>query len=72
MTTNIQKLRNHNNAQVRLFAETITSLSVSQGFYGRLCRDIDQFGEADLDNLIQDLSEHRFKDAVDVVLWLET
>ena len=52
-----------------LFYNTIKSLSYSQGSYGRLLREIDSLGEHDLNELITQLPD--FKDAVDVVLFIE-
>ena len=52
-----------------LFYNTIKSLSYSQGIYGRILRDIDALSEHDLNELITQLPD--FKDAVDVVLFIE-
>ena len=52
-----------------LFYNTIKSLSYSQGHYGRMLRDIDSLSEHDLNELITQLPD--FKDAVDVVLFIE-
>ena len=52
-----------------LFYNTIKSLSYSQGSYGRILRDIDALSEHDLNELITQLPD--FKDAVDVVLFIE-
>ena len=52
-----------------LFYNTIKSLSYSQGSYGRLLREIDSLSEHGLSDLIKQLPD--FKDAVDVVLFIE-
>ena len=52
-----------------LFYNTIKSLSYSQGSYGRILRDIDSLSEHDLNELITQLPD--FRDAVDVVLFIE-
>ena len=52
-----------------LFYNTIKSLSYSQGSYGRMLREIDNLSEHDLNELITQLPD--FKDAVDVVLFIE-
>ena len=53
----------------KLFYNTIKSLSYSQGHYGRILREIDSLNEHDLNELITQLPD--FKDAVDVVLFIE-
>ena len=52
-----------------LFYNTIKSLSYSQGSYGRILREIDSLGEEDKQKLVDQLPD--FKDAVDVVLFIE-
>ena len=52
-----------------LFYNTIKSLSYSQGSYGRILRDINSLSEEDKQNLINQLPD--FKDAVDVILFIE-
>ena len=52
-----------------LFYNTIKSLSYSQGSYGRLLREINSLGEENKQNLVDQLPD--FKDAVDVVLFIE-
>ena len=52
-----------------LFYNTIKSLSYSQGSYGRLLREINRLGEENKQNLVDQLPD--FKDAVDVVLFIE-
>lgn len=52
-----------------LFYNTIKSLSYLQGSYGRILRKIDNLSEHDLNELTTQLPD--FKDAVDVVLFIE-
>lgn len=47
--------------------DTVRSLSRSQGFYGRLYKEL-QDNEESLDYLVQ----QNFKDSVDMVLFLES
>lgn len=52
--------------------DAIKSLAMSQGFYGRLLRDIqsdiDEFGENDL---LNHLEAQNFNDTLDIVFYLE-
>ena len=52
-----------------LFYNTIKSLSYSQGSYGRLLNSLISINEDERLELINNLPT--FKDAVDVVMWLE-
>ena len=51
--------------------ETIEQLSLSQGFYGRLLRDIESLEEEKFEELMEFLEEQKFSDAVDLVLFFE-
>ena len=53
----------------KLFYDTIKALSYSQGSYGRLLRELDNLDERNKQDLIDQLPD--FKDAVDVIMWLE-
>ena len=44
----------------------IKSLAMSQGFYGRLLRDINENPA-----MLDELEEQHFKDSLDMVLWIE-
>lgn len=68
---NMQQLFSHENKNVKLFASTVTDLMLSQGFYGRLQREIIEMSQEDLDKLINTLCEQDFKNTLDVILWLE-
>lgn len=59
--------------------QTIKMLANSQGFYGRLYRDLMEMKNSDneIDNAnyyecIEELEKQNFKDGVDLVLYLET
>lgn len=47
------------------------NLAMSQGFYGRLLREIDEADEEARENFWKELEEQNFKDAVDVILFME-
>ena len=49
---------------------TIKSLACSQGFYGRLYRDIQDLESNDLDDLIESLPDFK-KDSLNVVFYFE-
>lgn len=51
--------------------EAFKQLAMSQGFYGRLLRQIDEADEEVRENFWKDLEEQNFKDAVDVVMYIE-
>lgn len=51
--------------------EVFKQLAMSQGFYGRLLRQIDEADEEARENFWKDLEEQNFKDAVDVVMYIE-
>ena len=46
-------------------------LAQSQGFYGRLLRDIDELPEEDREKVWSDLESQNFKDTVDLILYIE-
>ena len=50
---------------------TFEMLAQSQGFYGRLLRDIDEMNEEDQERFWSDLESQNFKDAVDLILYIE-
>lgn len=52
-----------------LFYNTIKSLSYSQGFYGRLLREIDSLKDYEKQDLIDQLPD--FKQPIDVILYIE-
>ena len=62
----MQKTKEQN---YELFYNTIKSLSYSQGFYGRLLRDIDNLEDYEKQDLIGQLPD--FKQPIDVILFIE-
>ena len=62
---NFDKLDNFN-----FMISTIKSLACSQGFYGRLYRDIQDLESDDLDDLIESLPDFK-KDSLNVVFYFE-
>lgn len=50
---------------------TFRSLAHSQGFYGRLLEQIDSVDEETREAFLSDLESRNFKDAVDLVMWIE-
>lgn len=50
---------------------TFRSLAASQGFYGRLLDQIDSVDEETREAFLSDLESRNFRDAVDLVMWIE-
>lgn len=50
---------------------TFRSLAMSQVFYGRLLAQINSADEETRDAFLSDLESRNFKDAVDLVMWIE-
>ena len=53
----------------KLFKDTIETLSLSQGYYGRLKNAREELSENELENLSKSLP--KFKDVVDVIMYIE-
>lgn len=51
--------------------EVFRQLAMSQGFYGRLLRQIDEADEEARENFWKDLEDQNFKDSVDLILYIE-
>lgn len=51
--------------------DAFRSLARSQGFYGRLLEQIDSVDEETREAFLSDLESRNFKDAVDLVMWIE-
>lgn len=51
--------------------EVFKQLAMSQGFYGRLLRQVDEADEEARENFWNDLEEQNFKDSVDLILYIE-
>lgn len=55
--------------------EIFKDFSKSQGFYGRLLNNLNDLKENDLstyEKYMKNLEDHEFKDAVDLVLYIES
>ena len=59
------------NRNCKLFADTVTSLMSSQGFYGRLYHAVNELDDDGLYELEVQIAQQNFHDTLDVVLWLE-
>ena len=51
--------------------DIITELSFSQGFYGRLLRDINELDDEKLDEVKTIWENKKFTDNIDFIMWLE-
>lgn len=51
--------------------EVFKQLAMSQGFYGRLLRQIDEADEDVRENFWKDLEDQNFKDSLDLILYIE-
>ena len=51
--------------------EVFEQLAMSQGFYGRLLRQIDEADEEARERFWEDLEEQNFKDSLDLILYIE-
>lgn len=69
--SNVNKLLNSKNKSLNIFASAITMLAQSQGFYGRLCSDINEMEQESFDRLKTELKKQKFVDTLNVVMWLE-
>lgn len=69
--SNIELMQKDKNPTIQIFADTIVSLSKSQGFYSRLLRDINNMPEEDLNDLTSTLDNVTLKTPLDVILYLE-
>ena len=69
--SNVNKLLNSKNKSLMIFGSAITELAHSQGFYGRLCEDIEEMEEDRFERLKNEIEKRNFSDILDVVMWLE-
>lgn len=51
--------------------EIIKTLASSQGFYGRLYRDLMALDEEEYDEVMTELESQNFKDGADLVMFIE-
>lgn len=68
--TNTQKLRTINDS-CRVFADTITNLANHQGSYQQLVDRIDGLDDEHFASFQGLISQQSFKDAIDVIFYLE-
>ena len=57
------------NENFKLFKDTIETLSLSQGYYGRLKNALKELSENELENLSKSLP--KFNDILDVIMYIE-
>ena len=69
--TNLEKMLQSDNKNIKLFAKTIIDLKLSKGFYGRLERDINDYNKELYNVMCKELEKQDFKDTLNVILWLE-
>ena len=50
--------------------DELNELAMSQGFYGRLIRDIYESGR--MDEILQELEDKNFRDPLDLILFFES
>ena len=51
--------------------DAFRSLARSQGFYGRLLEQIDSVDEETREDFLSDLESRKFRNVVDLVMWIE-
>jgi hypothetical protein len=56
---------------VKDLIELCKQLSKSQGFYGRLLRQLQEADDDTLNEINKTMLKHNFKDTLDIVLWVE-
>ena len=60
---------------MELFLETIKTLALSQGFYGRLLAQVEELKEEDpvgYERLTEEMNKQNFTDTLDVIFFLES
>lgn len=68
---NIERLKNLGQPGLKIFADTVSSLKYSQGFYGRLERSINELDSNGFEILCNTLLKQDFRNSLDVVMFLE-
>lgn len=51
---------------------TLKSLAQSQGFYGRIVNELESLSEANRNMYLEGLEKQNFKDATDLVIFMES
>lgn len=54
-----------------IFIETVKAFSTSQGYYSRLLKRINEMDFDELEKLKDEINQMDFRDAIDVVFYLE-
>lgn len=73
LTLNTKNIKQHRSYKMKRdeILETIRSLAQSQGSYGRLLQDLENMPKELYNTVMADLEAQNFKDAVDLVLYIE-
>ena len=73
LTLNTKNIKQHRSYKMKRdeILETIRSLAQSQGSYGRLLQDLENMPKELSKAILTDLEAQNFKDAVDLVLYIE-
>lgn len=71
MKTHIENKKEARNMGVADLILLCKQLAQSQGFYGRLLRQLQEADDDALNEIDKTMLKHKFKDTLDVVLWLE-
>ena len=72
--SNIQRLATEGNKNHKLFVDAINTLKCSQGFYGRLLRDIYELKKYEPEMFamfVDEIESQNFRTALDVVMYFE-
>lgn len=69
--TNIERMKVDGTESTKIFAETLENLSAKQGFYTGLYEYINKMNHNIFARFMTVIEAENFKDAVDVILWLE-
>ena len=73
LTLNTKNIKQHRSYKMKRdeILETIRSLAQSQGSYGRLLQDLENMPKELYNTVMADLEAQNFKDAVDLVMYIE-
>ena len=73
LTLNTKNIKQHRSYKMKRdeILETIRSLAQSQGSYGRLLQDLENMPKELYNTVMADLEAQNFKDAVDLIMYIE-
>lgn len=73
LTLNTKNIKQHRRYKMKRdeILETIRSLAQSQGSYGRLLQDLENMPKELSEAILTDLEAQNFKDAVDLIMYIE-